>query len=162
MRFRFDDITGFRRIVDFKDRASDTGPYVLSGNANFYNIMTGVNPIYAQNQLALSLFTRDASGTFSAYVGGVLQYTLSDVGNLATVAVNTVRFFQDDTAVGGEASAGLVNYIATWNRALTAEQVRLFDPTGGNTIVPEPATFALFAAGLLCVAAAKRRYWFNA
>ena len=54
-----------------------------------------------------------ALGLFSAYFGGALLYSFLDVGNVAVRSASTVRFFQDGLCVGGEASAGFVNYTAT-------------------------------------------------
>jgi len=161
MQFRFDNVDGYRRILDFKERASDNGPYALSGASNFYNVATGPTSPYVPNQLGLSVFTRDATGQFSAYVGGVSQYSFLDNTGLGVQSGSTVRFFQDDLAVQNEASAGFVNYIATWNTALTAEQVAAFSPGRPGTLpvttAPEPATLALLAAGVLSIGALRQR-----
>ena len=156
MRFRFDEVSGYRRIIDFKDRASDNGPYVLSGASNFYPTVTGPTAPYVPNTLGLTIFTRDAAGLFSAYFGGALQYSFLDAGNEGVRSVNTVRFFQDDLSVGNEASAGFVNYIATWNSALTQAQVAAFVPGTPTTTVPEPATFVLLGAGMLMAGLVQR------
>jgi len=157
MRFRFDEVSAYRRIIDFKDRASDNGPYVLNGAANFFPIITGPTAPYLPNQLGLTIFTRDGAGLFSAYFAGALQYSFLDAGNEGVRSVNTVRFFQDDLSVGGEASAGFVNYIATWNNALTQQQVAAFIPGAPTSTVPEPASFVLVGAGMLVAGLVHRR-----
>jgi hypothetical protein len=157
MRFRFDNVDGYRRMLDFKNRTSDNGPYVLNGASNFYNITTGPTSPYATQQLGLTIFTRDNTGLFSAYFGGALQYSFLDATTEAVPSANIVRFFQDDLAVPNEASGGLVNYIATWNSALTAQQVAAFTPGAPVTTTPEPASFVLLAAGMLAVGVVRAR-----
>ena len=130
---------------------------MLNGAANFYNIVTGPTAPYAPNQLGLTFFTRDALGNFSAYFGSQLQYTFLDSGNEGVVSNNIARFFQDDLAVGGESSAGFVNYIATWNTALNERQIAAFVPGAPVSTVPEPSAAILLGAGLLAVGLARRR-----
>ncbi len=155
LRFSFDAVTGYRRIIDYKNRSSDTGVYNYAGQAEFFPYLLAPNVVYAPGQLALSIFTRDAAGLFSAYVDGVPQYSFLDTQNDAIVdASNTVIFFQDDLVVANEASSGFVNYIATWDRALTAQEAGAFLQPG---VVPEPASLALVAVGLAGVLAVVRR-----
>jgi hypothetical protein len=65
---------------------------------------------------------------------------------------HTARFFRDDNAVGGEASAGSVDYIAIYDTALSAQEIATLVPA-----VPEPATQGLMLAGLAGVLAVVRR-----
>lgn len=154
IRSSFDDITSWRRIIEYQSRTSDNGVYSFDGQANFYPYQLGANAVYAPGQLALSIFTRDATGLFSAYVNGAFQYSFLDTNGDGLVdAGNTVNFFQDDLAVPNEASSGYVNYIATWDYALSAREAGSFQPG----VVPEPASVALVAVGLLGVLAAVRR-----
>lgn len=155
MRFRFDDVTGYRRIIDFKNRTSDNGPYVLDGAANFYNIATGPTAPYAANQMGLTIFTRSLTGTFSAYFGGSLQYQFADNASDGVPSGSTVNFFQDDLAFANEASAGFVDYIGTWDRALSSREVAAFVP--GVTTAPEPSSILLVGAGMLMVGFVRSR-----
>jgi len=153
--FNFDQTSGFRRILDFKDGASDTGLYSLGTSLNFYNVVTGTGGAFADGQQVRVTVSRDAAGSFSGYVNGVLQIAFNDSGNLADFSTINQRahFFQDDNQVGGEASGGSVDYIATYDRALSgAEVAALAAP------VPEPESYILMLAGLLALAGvAKRR-----
>ena len=154
MRSRFDDVTNFRRMVDYKNRTTDNGVYNYSGTVEFFPYTLGPDVVYAPGQLALSIFTRDATGLFSAYVNGVFQFSFTDIlGDAIVDASGTIVFFQDDLVLPNEASSGFVNYIATWDRALSAEEVLSFQPT----VVPEPASLALFGLGLAGVLMVVRR-----
>nr|WP_316643892.1 LamG-like jellyroll fold domain-containing protein [uncultured Roseateles sp.] len=152
--FAFDSTGGYRRIVDFKGGASDSGLYNLSTALNFYPVVTGALGAFADGQQVRVTISRDAAGTFTGYVNGVQQITFNDSTGLAKfdTANNTARFFRDDNAVGGEASAGSVDYIAIYNTALSAQEIATLAPA-----VPEPETYALMLAGLAGVLAMASR-----
>lgn len=145
-RFSVDAVSGYRKIVDFFDRASDSGLYNLSGALNFYPVITGpTGQITAGNMLTLTL-ARDAANIVTGSVNGVQQFTFNDAGNLAVIS-NTLHFFRDDTAVGGEAATGFVDYI------------RLADAGGftATAAIPEPATWAVMIMGFGAAGAMLRR-----
>lgn len=152
--FVFDSTNGYRRIVDFKGGASDTGLYNLNTAQNFYNITTGAPGAFADGQSVRVTISRDAAGTFTGYVNGVQQITFNDASGLAKfdTANSTARFFRDDNVVSGEASAGSVDYIAIYDIALSAQEIATLTPA-----VPEPETYALMLAGLAGMLAMARR-----
>ena len=155
-------VTGFRKLVDFKDRSSDNGLYNLSTTLDFFPVVNGPTGAFAPNVLARVTITRDAAtDAFVGYVNGLQQFTFTDSTALATFSSGTqiARFFEDDFNTGqAEASAGRVEYIRLYSTALSATDVAsLAAPTAA---VPEPQTYALMLAGLLLtagVARARRR-----
>lgn len=149
-----DETNGYRRLVDFKDLTSDTGLYNLSTTLNFYNVTTGPNDAFAIGLLARVTITRDAASTFTGYVNGAQQISFSDSAGLGefTGASQIAYFFRDDNAVGGEASAGFVDYIRIYNVALSATDV-----AGLGAPVPEPGSWALMLAGLALLGRAASR-----
>lgn len=152
MVMSFDTHSGWQKIIDFKDRTADNGLYTSGNKWDFYNIGTmGDTP--ADGVAARVTLTRDASSLVSLYVNGALAGSFVDSGNIATFEGKSANFFIDDlTNSKPEAAAGNVDYIATFDRALTAAEV-----ASGVSPVPEPATGAMLAAGLGMLALLRRR-----
>ena len=161
--FLFTDTTGYRRILDFKNRASDTGLYNLNTALNFYNIVTGTSGTIVPAVQTQVVFTRDGTtGTVAGYVNGVQQITFNDAGGLSVIDT-FLTFFQDDLAVSNEASAGRADFIRIYDNALTATEVAAL-PTGTLPMtppvtgqVPEPASWAMMIGGFGMIGAALRR-----
>ncbi len=145
-RFSFSNISGFRKIVDFKDRSSDNGLYVLNGALNFFPITTGPSA-FVPNQLATVLLTRSAAGDVKGYVNGALAIQFNDPDNLGVFSNNIIRLFQDDFPTGqSEASAGFVDFVKIYDSVILP-----------GAAVPEPASWALMIAGFGLVGGAMRR-----
>ena len=145
---------GYRRLVEFKNLGADTGLYNLNTTLNFYNVSSGPAGAFTASQLVHVAITRDAAGTFSGYVGGTLQFSFVDSSGLAEFSgpAQIAWFFRDDNAVGGEASAGFVDFIRIHDVALSAVEIGLLaDP------VPEPGSWALMLAGLGALVAMSRK-----
>lgn len=153
---RFDATNGFRKIVDFSNRASDNGYYNQNSTAYLYPALAGPAGAYTNNTMAFTVLTRNAtSKLFSVYVNGAVQLSYTDTPGYANFAGGIAHFFVDDFATGGEASAGFVDYLATYDRELSAREVGDLAPF--RNVVPEPTTNALVAVGLAGMFAIIRR-----
>ena len=137
--FEFDSVSGFRRIVDFKNGTSDNGLYVQNGNLRFFPSASGTGAPIAANTYVQVALTRDSSGTVVGYVDGVQQFSFSDASGDAVIdANNALRFFRDNQSGGttGEHSAGSVARIRLYDTALTAVELGELDRT-------EPTVFTV-------------------
>jgi len=157
---RLATVTGYRRYADFKNGISDTGLYNLDGQLNFYNLATGPGAPITANSYRQVVLTRDGvTGTIVGYVDGVQQINFIDGGGEGIIsAANTLRFFIDDTAVGGEASAGAVARIRVFDNVLTPAEVAALDraagPVGAAATIPTLSPSALLALVMLLGVAA--------
>ena len=160
MDFSFASLTGYRKILDFKDRTSDNGLYNLGGMLDFFPVAAG-GPVFSADTLARVILTRDAAtNTVTGYVNGALQLTFNDGSSLATFSGtnNIIRFFEDDSSTSGEASAGLATKIQIYSGALSAADAeRLGGPSAIPTDgVPEPTALTLAGLGLLSLGVVRR------
>ena len=165
MRFRFSDVSDFRKAVDFKNLASDFGLYVNSASLDFYPD-TGAGPggAFAANVFSVLALTRnDSTKNVIGYVNGIKQWEFTDNGEVAvpvfTSGVSTFQFFKDDVLTGGlEASAGAVDWIKVYDAPLS-----MADIAGLSTSVPEPGVVMIcgLVSGWLAVRGWRRRHCSN-
>jgi len=166
--FSFSDVNGYRRIIDFKDRASDNGLYDLDGQINFFPFTTGTG-IFSPGTSVDIVISRDSvTNDFNVYAAGINILTFNDIASDAVFSAtnNVINFFRDDLAFANEASAGFVDFIRIYDTPLTATQVSCLqtqsplacgvqDP--GPNGIPEPGTLALLSLASLGFAAFGRR-----
>lgn len=133
VRFAFNQTSpSWRKIIDYKNMASDTGFYFLNSNLYFYNYGGGSTSI-SDNQIIDVIATRDGTtGKFTAYIVVDGHYykelEVDDPANQAypTVVGGKTRFgfFFDDIATSAEAtSGGKVYSIKIWNSPITEEEI---------------------------------------
>ena len=124
---RFDEITGYRRIVDISSASADRGLYERSGQLYYWPITGGsvTPPPFEINKYVHVVLTRDAATKRTvAYADGVEQLAFDDTTDAGVFAPGSpVRFFKDDQIITGEESAGAVARIRVYEGALTAAEV---------------------------------------
>jgi len=150
MQFHFDDVTGYRRVLDFKDRSSDRGLYIHDGQLVFYPGQLTSSPVIGAGENLDVLVSRNgANGNFVGFVNGTEQVAFNDAGGNAIFdgTGNIAYFFKDDTVHGGEESGGVVTEIKLYSGALDATNSGCTSTGGGA--VPEPANVLLVGLSLL-------------
>ncbi|MCX5943711.1 MAG: hypothetical protein NTZ53_00010 [Cyanobacteria bacterium] len=141
LRFSFQQVSGYRKIIDFSNLASDTGFYVLSGEINFYPLGTAPQGApqgttartFSAGDVIDLIATRDSGGYFTVYVndgqGGYVQQirVLDTNAESVPALVNgkyRLGFFYDDIATSSEySSGGKVWNVRIWEDALDPSQI---------------------------------------
>jgi subtilisin-like proprotein convertase family protein len=132
MLFKFQTVSGFRRLIDFRGGVSDEGAYVENGHLKQGDRSDTIAP----NTYVQVVYTRNGTtASQRGYVDGrlVLNGATGGVYDLA-LAGTTLRFFRDDTEFPNEASAGSVARIRIYDGPLSDSQVAALDtvPGGGG------------------------------
>jgi hypothetical protein len=141
---RIDNVGGYVRLLDFKNGTSDDGLYELNGQLVMYPVASGsASPApIVDGSYEMVVLTRDSTGTVTAYVNGVQQFTYDDSTSQYAVidSNNTVRFFRDNDSGGatGEDSSGAVARIEMFNSALSSTDVASLTPTAHPTVRVTP------------------------
>ena len=143
--FRFDNISGYRRILDVKNPPADQGLYCLNGNLYFWPIANGPSPSIVASNYVQVVLTCDTSSNVVGYVNGVQQFSFVDTLNYATLAGSPLmlRFFKDNTT---EDAPGSIARIRLYDRVMPPAQVATLDrlPGGG---VSAPYFLTPFVSG---------------
>jgi Concanavalin A-like lectin/glucanases superfamily len=157
--------TGITKVMDFKNLSSDAGLYVddVTGLLGFYDgsamlLGAGSNPVVSGGYVQIVLTRDSATNMVTVYADGVAQFSFTDSTNLAILGdvTNTgnafLTLYQDDGGgLGGgvvpESTLGNIARLRLYDGVLSAEQVAALD-----TVVPEPATWALIVLGGLALA----------
>jgi hypothetical protein len=143
---RLDQISEYRRILDFKDGASDGGIYSFAGRLSFPPTIFGSGSAISTEAFVTILITRDSNTkALTGYANGIEQFSLIDTPGAAVFSTPAARmvFFRDDNVFPGEQTSGTVKSIRVFDRGLSAaEVVTLYAP------IPEPGTWALMLTGL--------------
>ena len=139
LKFSFDEVSGYRKIVDYENQTSDNGFYFYDGFLEFYpfsdRVRRPTRPDTVLDLVAVRQSTGGVSGTFTVYAvgtdGNLTQvFTTNDptgesfaIGNGAGGTL--LGFFFDDNVVDEEATpSGKVYDLRIWSgTALTPEEL---------------------------------------
>lgn len=129
---RFDDISGYRRIIDFANRQSDDGLYSDNGDLAMYDQAEAANPTIAAGHWAQVVLTRSSAGRLKGFVDGVRQFSFDDSSTRLGVvtADNFLGFFRDD---GTEDTSGAVARIRLYDGPLSESKVAAL------SLIPPPS-----------------------
>lgn len=121
VKFRFDDVASFRRVIDFSRALSDTGPYVFNGQFVYYTNDISTTDNIANDEWVNVVLTRSRAGRIRGYVDGTQVFDFTDATAGMVNDQNTLRFFRDND--NREESSGAVSRIRLYNDGMTPAQV---------------------------------------
>ncbi|MCS7029631.1 MAG: OmpA family protein [Bacteroidia bacterium] len=122
--FKLDNLKSWKRILDYKNRQSDTGPYVFDNQIEFYKVAISKNFPFRENKYAHVVLVREANEMYSLYVDGMLRAAFRDINELGLISQEEVlHFFQDDLQVPNECSSGAIAFLRIYNFAISPEQI---------------------------------------
>lgn len=153
--FTLEAVSGYRKLIDFSNRASDAGYYNLNGSLVAFPLPIGSATVFAANTPVRLTLSRTSAGLITGYIDGVQIFSAMDAANNSQTAINglnPLHFFRDDFQVPNEASPGFVDYIRIFDTAITPGEA---EPQPGA--VPEPATWAMMLLGFGAMGASLRR-----
>jgi fibronectin type 3 domain-containing protein len=127
MVFSFNQTDGYRKIIDFVNRADDNGLYNYNAKLNYYPFGIGPAGAIPPATLVHLALTRSSAGNLvTGYINGVQQFLFTDstASAVFTGPNSIVQFFKDDL-VGqpGEASGGFADFIRIYDGPLTSAEV---------------------------------------
>lgn len=114
LTFSLTDLSGYRKLLDFKNLGSDDGLYLLNGQLNFFPVVTGPTVIAPNQSVTVDLTRNAATQVVTGSLNGVQQFSFTDTGNIAVFDQPgaLINFFEDDNVTGQrEASGGMVTRI---------------------------------------------------
>lgn len=130
MLARLNQVNGYRKFLDFKNRSSDNGLYTYDGLLDFFNFVIGPDALIGAGTYHHIVVTRDAAGTVSGFVDGSLQFSFSDGGGAATVdGSDVLNFLVDDATTTDEQSSGAIARLRVYDEALSPSAVAALDST---------------------------------
>lgn len=123
--FVFDNLSSWKRVVDWKNRTSDNGAYVFNGELNFYPYQYSSGAPVNEGEYTYYVITRDeATQELIIYTDAVNHIEFIDTGEDGILnGDNVLNFFHDDLIVGGEASSGAVAMLKLYNYRLDSATI---------------------------------------
>ncbi len=152
MYVRIDTNIGFKKLIDYKYRASDNGLYNNSGNIQLWPFTKSDSAYIPDSAYVYVAVTRDdATKNMFTYVNGMFMTTCADTGSYYIYdAHKKLIFFEDDATTGGEQVSGTVSMIRITNTNLDSNTIKtrfhklavpnIVGQNANIRIYPNPAT----------------------
>jgi hypothetical protein len=133
--FVFDDVNGWKRVIDWKNRTTDDGAYVYYGQIGFYDFAISDSAPVKQGEYTYYIVTRDGiTKNLKIYTDATTEINFTDADNEGVIDTSHVlNFFFDDLQVQDEASSGAVALLNIYNYVLDSVTVKhKFDSLHGQ------------------------------
>jgi hypothetical protein len=133
--FSFDNINGYRRILDVKNPPGEYNLYDINGQLIFYPVASSPTVTIAPSNYVQVVITHDASSNTVAYVNGVQQFSFVDSALYGTLSGSpqVLRFLKDN---GAEDASGTIARIRLYDKVMPPFQVAGLDRLPGGPAAP--------------------------
>jgi hypothetical protein len=151
--FRFDALSGYQKILDFKNLTVDDGLYTRDRSLVFFGASVSGGVVSSSSFHHLVLTRDEATDVVRAYINGDEAWNFADAFGRAVFSgpESIIHVFRDDDVTApGEAESGFVSRIRIYDRALDAtevEQLRILTATFPFDQRGEPYLGIVGAAG---------------
>jgi hypothetical protein len=124
--FKFDDLYGWKRVIDWKNRTTDDGAYVYLGEVSFYDYSTSDTATVLTDVYTHYVVTRNGTTKeLKIYSDALPLVDFTDGDNEGVIDTSHVlNFFTDDLIVPNEASSGAVTLLNIYNYVLDSAAVK--------------------------------------
>ena len=121
VKFRFDEVLEYARVIDFSRALSDHGPYVLTGRFAFFPFALDAPETIEADEWVNVVLTRSRAGRIRGYVDAQQVFDFTDTTAGKINSLNTLRFFRDND--NREETSGAVSRIRLYDNGMTPAQV---------------------------------------
>lgn len=129
---RFDDVSAYRRVINFQRNASDNGLYIYNGFLHFYPSAEGSTSQVGGGEWFQVVLSRSSAGVIKGYINGQKVIEFDDINTDGVVDDGDIlRFFRDNT--NDEEGSGAVARIRLYDGALSDAEV-----AGLDRVAPRP------------------------
>ena len=124
--FKLEMYNAWKRVLDFKNEKSDTGPYIYLRKVAFYKYGSAdMPPIQPGNYVHYVLSRDSATRMTSIYINGLMVYKFDDYLKLAMLDNhNFLNLFHDNYSIGNEASDGKIALLKIYDHVIAKEMVK--------------------------------------
>jgi OmpA-OmpF porin, OOP family len=124
--FVFDELSGWKRVTDWKHRTTDYGAYVYYGELNFYPYVYSQSAPVLPGEYTYYVITRDrVTKSLKIYTDAMTEINFTDTYDDAVMdTAQVLNFFLDDLVVPNESSAGAVALLNIYNYVLDSTAIK--------------------------------------
>ena len=114
--FRHQAGEGYKKLLDFRDRAKDDGLYLYNGKLTFYTLAVG-GPLTPGREQRLRLERNAATRIVRLYLNYRPVFAFIDLDGEAVFHSKKAVLFADDRTTKGEEGSGSVSSVTVWGPA---------------------------------------------
>jgi hypothetical protein len=163
MKFSFDILENYLKILDFKNFTTDDGFHTRGGGElNWYDgddLDSAASHVTAGTPVHLVLTRDGTNDNVVLYANGALALSFTDSSALSVFseAGGVIRLMADDTVTNNEYASGFLDYVRIYSDVATASEALALSQVTDVAAVPVPASLPLLVIALGGLGLLRRR-----